>query len=578
MLKTVSSRRDRPGHYWRARLRRALRLASLRSHFAARSAPLALALALTVAPSAAAADYTANRFDVVAAVAESGDLHVRERIVFTFESGTFKRVWREIPASRTDGIEIVEALMDGARMTPGDGPGHISVSGSNRVRVEWQFAPIGPSRHTFDLHYVARGVVYRDGDRDVLRWRLLPSEHRYVIADSATTLVLPVGPIDPIKLESRHVGAASSGPDINGIRITASDIGANGWVIADLRFEPGRIATAMPKWQQRQQYLTSLAPRWAAAAAAIFLVGLTIVFALRQGYSRSSVDVGDMLEPAPPEPLPAAIAAVLAAKGRATGYQSAATLIDLADRGVLRVTELPRRFGVRSYELSQVTGRHDLEAHELQALQIAFGDGGEPVTLSRARGRLARNSRRFSAAVNTDLAARGLLDPDRKRARDRMTVGSIMLLFAGILGFAASAPLIPRYDGWPFLLPLGLVVSGLVGIVMAAAMTPLSDEGLIKAARWRGFRRQLKTTAETKDDPPASVESRWIVYGLAMGLAYQWGRFLKRHPGAAPEWFVASPQDGGAAFAAFIGSHAASGGGHGGGGAGAAGGGSSGAG
>src|SRR6185503_1949481 len=104
MLKTVSSRRDRPGHYWRARLRRALRLASLRSHFAARSAPLALALALTVAPSAAAADYTANRFDVVAAVAESGDLHVRERIVFTFESGTFKRVWREISASRTDGI------------------------------------------------------------------------------------------------------------------------------------------------------------------------------------------------------------------------------------------------------------------------------------------------------------------------------------------------------------------------------------------------------------------------------------------------------------------------------------------
>ena len=249
MLKMLSARRDRLGHYWRARLRRALRLASLRSHFAARSAPLALALALTVAPSAAAADYTASRFDVVAAVAESGDLHVRERIVFTFESGTFKRVWREIPASRTDGIEIIEALMDGARMTPGDGPGHISVSGSNRVRVEWQFAPIGPSRHTFDLHYIARGVVYRDGDRDVLRWRLLPPEHRYVIADSATTLVLPVGPIDPVKLESRHVGTASSGPDRDGIRITASDVGANGWVIADLRFEPGRITTAMPKWR-----------------------------------------------------------------------------------------------------------------------------------------------------------------------------------------------------------------------------------------------------------------------------------------------------------------------------------------
>ena len=76
MLKIVSSRRDSLGHYW-----------------------LALLLVTAIATPAAAADYTANRFDVVAAVAESGDLHVRERIVFTFESGTFKRVWREIPAA-----------------------------------------------------------------------------------------------------------------------------------------------------------------------------------------------------------------------------------------------------------------------------------------------------------------------------------------------------------------------------------------------------------------------------------------------------------------------------------------------
>ena len=88
---------------------------------------------------------------------------------------------------------------------------------------------------------------------------------------------------------------------------------------------------------------------------------------------------------------------------------------------------------------------------------------------------------------------------------------------------------------------------------------------------------EWETTAEAKDESPASIDSRWIVYGIAMGLAYQWARFLKRHPDAAPAWFIASPQDGGAAFATFIGSHAASGGSHGGGG-GAAGGGGSGAG
>jgi hypothetical protein len=51
---------------------------------------------------------------------------------------------------------------------------------------------------------------------------------------------------------------------------------------------------------------------------------------------------------------------------------------------------------------------------------------------------------------------------------------------------------------------------------------------------------------------------------------------LKAHPGEAPGWFQAATHDNGAAFAAFVGSHAASSGGAGGGAA--AGGGGSGAG
>ena len=69
-----------------------------------------------------------------------------------------------------------------------------------------------------------------------------------------------------------------------------------------------------------------------------------------------------------------------------------------------------------------------------------------------------------------------------------------------------------------------------------------------------------------------------VVYGIALGLGYQWSRYLKKHPAAAPAWFVAAAnEDPGGAFAAFVGSHAA-GAGAGGGGSGAAGGGGSGAG
>ena len=68
------------------------------------------------------------------------------------------------------------------------------------------------------------------------------------------------------------------------------------------------------------------------------------------------------------------------------------------------------------------------------------------------------------------------------------------------------------------------------------------------------------------------------MYGIAVGLAAQWARYLKAHPGRAPVGFQAATPDDNAAFAAFIGSQAATSGSSGGGGGGAAGGGGSGAG
>jgi predicted membrane protein DUF2207 len=560
MTPTLRRHRDRAGHNWRV--------------------PLALLALLVVVPAVASAatSYGARRFDVQAAVVENGDLDVTETVVFEFTSGTFTHVWRDIPTSRTDGIEIVGARMDGRPFTPGDGDGHITVSGRSRIRVEWHFAPTGPSAHTFELRYVARGVAYRDGGRDVIRWRLLPQEHQYAIADSRSTIAIARGTVDA-NIESHGVGFTEKASAAEGVQIQASNIRQNGWVLADLRFPAGTVVTAAPQWQQRRDYVASLAPRWWTGALAIFAAAVALLLFCRQGYSSPDVAATDTTTTAPPAPLPAALAAVLAGKGRAAGSQGVVTLLDLADRGVLEVHELARTFGVRNYELSQVKGAHELEDHEAEAVNIAFAGRAEPIGFSKARGRLARASRRFTASVNADLAKRGLLDADRKAVRDRLTATSIAMLLAGVIGCGVAAAFVPQFDGWPILLPLGLVIAALVGVVMAATVTSLSDEGLVAAAQWRGFKRHLKSLASARDAGALpAIDSRWIVYGIALGLAYQWSRFLKAHPGAAPSWFVASAHDDGAAFAAFVGSHAASAGGGAGAGGGAAGGGGSGAG
>lgn len=542
-------------------------------HSAILAVAFAAALLWTAPASAGPGNYKAQRFDV-AARAVNGDLEVTETIAFEFQSGTFTKVWREIPVSRTDGVKILDAAMDGIAMTPGDGPGHYIVSGRNGVRVEWRFAEIGPSVHRFELRYVARGVAYRDGDHDVVRWRALPSEHRYRI-DAARFQFEPLMS-RVVTPETRRVGSVTVRTTDGGVAIEASDIQSNGWVIAELRYPAGALTRAEPQWRQRNTYAREMTPKWAIGGGVILVAGLCLLIMMRQGFTPTAGAPGEITTAEPPEALPAALAAVLAAKGGIAGYQPIATILDLADRGALRVREIPNRFGMRKYEIAQIPGRHDLEPHETEALLIAFAEGGDDVPLSKARGRLARASRRFRAAVNADLDARGLIDPDRKAARDRLTRIGLTMILAAALAAAGVAPLVPRHLGWPFLLPLGLLVAGLVGIVMAATISPLSEQGLAESARWRGFKRHLKTLASRRDEGAANVPSRWIVYAISVGLAHQWSRYLKRHPDVAPPWFVAAGADPGHAFAAFVGSDAATsaGSGAGGGGAAAGGGGS----
>src|SRR5205085_4135130 len=227
------------------------------------------------------------------------------------------------------------------------------------------------------LHYVARGAAYREGNSDVLRWRLLPNEHRYKIAESASTIAGPVDPAAPPTVEQRRVGGVSKSQSAEAVQIVATTIAANGWVIAEIHYPAGSLIATPPAWQQRQDSASALAPRWQMGAAGIFLGAFLLVLLIRQGYDSPGFDGRERASATePPEDMPVALASALASRGNTFAMSALATLLDLADRGILTVRELPRRFGVRHYELSQVPGKHEIDDHEATALSIAFGDGG----------------------------------------------------------------------------------------------------------------------------------------------------------------------------------------------------------
>jgi hypothetical protein len=554
---------------------------------------------LAVATSEAAKTYTAERFDAHVRVMPGGALEVTETIAFRFESGTFDHVFREIPVRRTDGIEIVRASLDGRPFPIGDGVNQIQVTGRSKVRVQWRFYPLADSTHVFVLTYIARGVVSRSAGADVLAWRALPSEHQYQIASSTVDFEMPAGvrppsgavpqpKIDshgvegPVETTTRSGNEDTATPSVIA-RATASRIRSNGWLEARFELPAGSIVTSPPAWQLAQQTAQGLANRWITAAILVALSGLILLFGLRQQYDPPRRDQpAASPAPAPPDSLAPGLVGPLLSSGRPSLEHAMAALFSLADRGVIAIEEHPRGFLGHSFDIRRLQSRATLAGHERALIEIALEQmrAGSTVSLGSARRRLVRRFRQFSAAVQQDLLSAGLVDLDRKRVRDRyFRISIVALVLAGVSVPLFALLLTDRYGPWPMLIPAAFAVVGMTGLIFAGATTPLSNEGLRRAAGWRGFRAYLKTLTQDRGQSAVQGVETFAPYAMATGLAAGWAKYLKRHPGSVPAWFRAlSTSSRDRAFTAFVTSSGAHHGGAGAGGAGAAGGGASGAG
>jgi hypothetical protein len=545
-----------------------------------------LLLLLVAAPAAAEKTYSAERFDARLRILPGGAMEVVETVVFRFESGTFQHVFRDLPRRRTDDIDIVSAEMDGRALAFGKESGQVEVRRGSKLRVQWRFAPRTDSTHTFVLTYIVRGIVQRQAGHDVLDWVALPTEHEYRIDESEVALELPVAPVVRPTADSTRVAEVVIEPGGQRVQILARGIGKNGWVRTRLEFEEGAIIAAAPAWQQRQIAARAVAPRWMTAAGIVFAVGLMFMFALRQGYDSPHAVAGspgtvDTL----PDTLRPGVAGALAANGAVTLQHAMATLFALADRGVVTITEDPRKWGQRNFTLQRRQTNVALAPEDRAALDLAFHHKGQPqdaVPLGQARNRVIRRLRDFKTAVNQELRALGMLDDERMRVRARFLGFSIAFLILAALLVAPAIFLTGQFEGWPFLVPGAVAAVAIIGFIFYGALTPLSNEGVRRAERWRAYQKHLKEVAREREHLTVDSPSRLLPFAVALGLAAAWSKYVKNHPTGIPPWFrtlAVSGDDGGfPAFIAASGAGADGGGGGAGGAGGAAGGGGSGAG
>jgi hypothetical protein len=542
----------------------------------------------SLATPAAAKSYSADRFDSIIRVLPDGSLDVTETVVFRFAEGTFTEVFREIPLQRTDGIDVVTAGMQGQRLPFGTERGTVEVrQRSTRIRVVWRFSPVEGITREFVLNYRVRGAVRQQADGDVVVWRATPGEHAYPIASSTIVFELPENVARPPIVNSRKAESPLVTTTDRVVSIHATRLRSNGWVDTTLAFPRGSLISAPPRWQEHAARVAAQSTAWIIGALAVAACGLVLLVAWRQSYDAPPREAGgtaDWPQASPPDNLAPSLAGVLAAHGRTSLEHAMAALFTLADRGEIEIREKPR--GPLSQRDFLVVRRADSPhqtGYERTLLETIFKGASSPestVSLSQARSRMTRRLRRFSAEMNRELRASGLLDDDRKALRGRYNLAAIWLLALAFLAGVIAVLLIPDRGGWPLLIPASLVLLAALALIFAATITPLSNEGFRRAVRWRSYRRHLADVAAGKRTTPGMPEPAVLSLAVALGLASAWSKRLKHQPHAAPPWFHALPDGDLAAFPAFIasgGAGAGSGGGAHGGGAGAAGGGASGA-
>lgn len=559
------------------------------------SALLALALSLIGGALFAAKDYRAERFDAEWVVGEDGALLVTETVVFRFDGGPFTFVYRELPLDYSDGIEVIEARLDGQPLPTGEGAGAYEIDDDDPLKVTWHLAPTSDATHTFDLTYRVRGVVRKEGGEDLLWWNFLPTEYEYPI-DSATLTVAYPASAELIGAPEVRRGEAAVTEGDGNVRFVAENVPAGAPLTVALRFAEGSLIAVPPEWQAREAQVAARSPLVAGAAGLVALLGGGWLVALWQRGRRESGFTAPRaaVEYAPPSKLAPALAGALASgQGKASATHALATVFHLAQRNLISIeqtgakkwySEPPYAFQ-KTPALGAALAGQELSEHEGSLVDLLFADKNgakDRVTLTEAGRRLQSKLSPFSKAVESELRGMGYIDPARQKYGERFYGWMIALLVLAGVTAVAGAFLVRSLGGWVFLMPVVLFVLSMVALALGSSYSPLSEKGEDAAARWRGFAEHIKQVAKGRESSwETHTFDRYFPYAAAFGQAEGWAKAFEQAGGTeVPDWFSDLSTDDGASVAALVAmtvaikssSASSSGGGAGGGGAGGGGG------
>lgn len=235
-----------------------------------------------------------------------------------------------------------------------------------------------------------------------------------------------------------------------------------------------------------------------------------------------------------------------------------ATLLDLAVRGYLTITETKKSRGRADWLLTQTVPPKDakaLAAYEEILLDGIFASGSH-IALSRLKNTFASTLSSVQGSMYNEVVRRGWFRASPRGQRSVWSGFGTALIVLGVVTVFFLSGVLPA--GRPFtdiplggttILGIGLVLSGLIVKLLGARMASRTADGSAVLAQSLGFRQYLVTAEanQIRFEEAQQIFSTFLPFAVVFGVAEKWAKTFEQVAAAAaaqgvvispPIWYV----------------------------------------
>jgi uncharacterized protein (TIGR04222 family) len=499
-------------------------------------AALALAfLVLTPASPAQAKDWSITALDSTMDIQKNGDVIVDEKVTFAFE-GSYTYVARDIPTGELNGLKDLRVYdQNGNEMPKGETPGTYSTEDSGGKKYVIVHFDLTDTSYTWTFHYKAVDEIMFFDPGDELRWHVFDAETPVPIGSVRTTVKVPADVAQDKMSMAVQTGYGvqytTSTPDTRTMVYEATDIPAytQFWIVSG--FPKGVVKYT---WTARR-IGAFIVPKVGFVLPVLFFLGMLLIWR-RHGRDDPSKAYATYVSEPPSTLCPALAGALIDEK--VDTKEVIATIVDLARRGYIEMTDQPREgaFGKGETIFTRTKSLDDLDGFDKKVADSLF-DGKHPdqVTSKQLKNHFYTHVGPIVTQIYEGLVKAGLYSASPKAVRGRWI--GYGFLVAVILGALTVIFALLDVGGWGYFL-FGSIISVIIVWCFSPFMPQRTPAGSQEVRRWQSFRNYLRDLTRFQDMESAKDQfEKYLAYAIAFGVEKEWVRRFEGLNAPPPVWY-----------------------------------------